>query len=323
MDLSLREINKQKKFFDFFSSSAPQRIYIYGDVGRGKTFLMDMFFDEIKSKNKTRLHFHRFMHYLHERLKAFEGVVNPLERIVKELSKKYNYLCFDEFFVEDIADAMLLGKFMRELFKSKVSFVATSNIAPQNLYEGGLQRKLFLPAIEEIESACEIYHLDSTIDFRLRELEKSGSYFYPFKDHTKLIQKIFDNLTQNKKEKENIIEINNRIININAFAKGVLWANFEQICSSPRSASDYIELSKEFHTIIVSEVPVMNTDDEARRFISFIDECYDRKVKLVISAAELPEKLYVQSRLNEKFKRTISRMIEMQSKDYLSQAHLA
>lgn len=323
MDLSLGEINKQRKFYDFFSSLDPQRIYIYGDVGRGKTFLMDMFFEEIKSKNKTRLHFHRFMHYLHDSLKELVGVVNPLEKIVRDLSKKYDCLCFDEFFVEDIADAMLLGKFMRELFKSKVSFIATSNIAPQNLYEGGLQRKLFLPAIEEIEAACEIYHLDSSLDFRLRELEKSGSYFYPFADHEKLIQKIFNNLTQNKKEKETFIEINNRQINIKAFSQGVLWANFEQICSSPRSASDYIELSKEFHTIIVSEVPVINTDDEARRFISFIDECYDRKVKLIISAAELPEKLYVQSRLIEKYKRTISRMIEMQSKDYLSQAHLA
>lgn len=319
----MREINTEKGFFNFFSKKIPQRIYIHGDVGRGKTFLMDMLFEEIAHKRKIRLHFHRFMQNLHESLKNFEGATDPLKKIVKDLSKKYDCLCFDEFYVEDIADAMLLGKFMTELFKSNLSFFATSNIAPKNLYEGGLQRKLFSPAIKAIESACEIYHLDSDIDFRLRALEKSGSYFYPAEKNIETIEKIFMKITQNKKAKENVVSINNRKINILAFSKGVLWASFLQICSTPRSAADYIEIAKEFHTVILSDVPVINSDDEARRFISFIDECYDRKVKLIISAAELPEKLYVKSRLEEKFKRTISRMTEMQSKDYLSQAHLA
>ena len=319
----MQEINTEKGFFNFFSKKIPQRIYIHGDVGRGKTFLMDMLFEEIDNERKIRLHFHRFMQNLHESLKNFEGATDPLKKIVKDLSKKYDCLCFDEFYVEDIADAMLLGKFMTELFKSNLSFFATSNIAPKNLYEGGLQRKLFLPAIKAIESACEIYHLDSDIDFRLRALEKSGSYFYPAEKNIEVIEKIFMKITQNKKAKENVVSINNRKINILAFSKGVLWASFLQICSTPRSAADYIEIAKEFHTVILSDVPVINSDDEARRFISFIDECYDRKVKLIISAAELPEKLYVKSRLEEKFKRTISRMTEMQSKDYLSQAHLA
>ena len=319
----MQEINTKEGFFNFFSKKIPQRIYIHGDVGRGKTFLMDMLFEEIAHERKIRLHFHRFMQNLHESLKNFEGATDPLKKIVKDLSKKYDCLCFDEFYVEDIADAMLLGKFMTELFKSNLSFFATSNIAPKNLYEGGLQRKLFSPAIKAIESACEIYHLDADIDFRLRALEKSGSYFYPAEKNIEIIEKIFMEITQNKKAKENFISINNRKINILAFSKGVLWANFFQICSTPRSAADYIEISKEFHTVILSDVPVINSDDEARRFISFIDECYDRKVKLIISAAELPEKLYVKSRLEEKFKRTISRMTEMQSKDYLSQAHLA
>ena len=242
---------------------------------------------------------------------------------IKDLSKKYECLCFDEFYVEDIADAMLLGKFMTELFESDLSFFATSNIAPVNLYEGGLQRKLFMPAIKAIEAACEIYHLNSDVDFRLRALEKSGSYFYPSDKNIEIIENIFNEITQNKKAKESFININNRKIDILAFSKGVLWVNFLQICSSPRSAADYIEISKEFHTVILSDVPIINSDDEARRFISFIDECYDRKVKLIISAAELPEKIYVKSRLEEKFKRTVSRLTEMQSKDYLSQAHLA
>jgi cell division protein ZapE len=284
---------------------------------------MDMLFEEIKHEKKIRLHFHRFMQYLHENLKSYEGTSDPLSKIVKDLSKKYKCLCFDEFFVEDIADAMLLGKFMKELFKSRVSFFATSNIVPKKLYEGGLQRKLFMPAIEAIESACEIYHLDSLTDFRLRTLEKSGSYFYPFGEHHLTIQNIFKDLTQGNEEKNKYINVNNRKVNIKAYAKGVLWADFGQMCSSPRSAVDYIEMSKEFHTIILSEVPIINSDDEARRFISFIDECYDRRVKLIISAEELPEKIYVKVRLEEKFKRTLSRLTEMQSKDYLSQPHLA
>ena len=319
----MQEINIEKGFFNFFTKKVPQRVYIHGDVGRGKTFLMDMLFEEIDHEKKIRLHFHRFMQNLHEELKNYEGTTDPLKKIVKDLSKKYECLCFDEFYVEDIADAMLLGKFMTELFKSDLSFFATSNIAPINLYEGGLQRKLFLPAIKAIETACEIYHLDSNVDFRLRALEKSGSYFYPSDKNIEIIEEIFNEITQNKRSKESFITINNRKIDILAFSKGVLWVNFLQICSSPRSAADYIEISKEFHTVILSDVPVINSDDEARRFISFIDECYDRKVKLIISAAELPEKIYVKSRLEEKFKRTISRMTEMQSKDYLSQAHLA
>ncbi len=319
----MQEINIKKGFFNFFTKKVPQRIYIFGDVGRGKTFLMDMLFEEINHEKKIRLHFHRFMQNLHEELKKYEGATDPLKKIVKDLSKKYKCLCFDEFYVEDIADAMLLGKFMTELFKSDLSFFATSNIAPINLYEGGLQRKLFLPAIKAIEAACEIYHLDSNVDFRLRALEKSGSYFYPSNKYIEIIEEIFNEITQNKKAKDSFIIINNRKIDILAFSKGVLWVNFLQICSSPRSAADYIEISKEFHTVILSDVPIINSDDEARRFISFIDECYDRRVKLIISAAELPEKIYVKSRLEEKFKRTISRMTEMQSKDYLSQAHLA
>jgi cell division protein ZapE len=319
----LLELNKEKGFLNFFTKKKPQRIYIHGDVGRGKTFLMDMLFEEINHGKKIRLHFHRFMQNLHESLKNYEGATDPLKKIVKDLSKRYECLCFDEFYVEDIADAMLLGKFMTELFKSDLSFFATSNIAPKNLYEDGLQRKLFLPAIKAIDSACEIYHLNSDVDFRLRALEKSGSYFYPADKNIEIIKKIFVEITQNKRAKEGFININNRKMDILAYSKGVLWANFLQICSSPRSAADYIEISKEFHTVILSDVPIINSDDEARRFISFIDECYDRRVKLIISAAELPEKLYVKSRLEEKFKRTISRMTEMQSKDYLSQAHLA
>ena len=282
-----------------------------------------MLFEEINHEKKIRLHFHRFMQNLHGNLKNYEGVSDPINKVVKDLTKKYECLCFDEFYVEDIADAMLLGKFMTELFKSKISFFATSNIPPKNLYEGGLQRKLFLPAIEAIENLCDVYHLDSNTDFRLRALEKSGSYFYPCEDKKEVIENIFNEITQNKRDEKDFISINNRKIMVIAFSKGVLWVNFQQICSSPRSASDYIEVSKEFHTIVLSEVPIINSDDEARRFISFIDECYDRKVKLIISAAELPENLYVKTRLREKYKRTLSRLIEMQSKDYLSQAHLA
>ena len=318
MDLSLKEINKKR----IFRKIKPQRFYIHGEVGRGKTFLMDMFFQEAKTKKKTRLHFHRFMKSLHGQLKEKGGQINPVQKIVRDLVKKFDLLCFDEFYVEDIADAMLLSKFMKELFKSNISFIATSNIAPSGLYEGGLQRKLFLPAIDALEEFCEIILLNSQTDFRFRALEKSGSYFCPAEDFFEDLKKLYLELSKNKDLESSSISILNREIDVISKDNGVLWVSFDQICSSPRSSSDYVEISKEFHTLILSDVPVLSADDETRRFIALIDECYDRKVKLIISAKELPEALYVKTMLKDKFQRTISRLVEMQSKEYIALAHL-
>ena len=285
---------------------------------------MDLFFKEISSKKKLRLHFHRFMQLLHDDLNQVKGQTDPINKIVKKLTKKYSFFCFDEFFVEDIGDAMLLGKFMQEFFKSNACFIATSNIEPSRLYEGGLQRKLFLPAIESIEKNCELYNLDSKNDYRFRTLEQNKLFFYPLsKKAENSLEEIFKSLTNIDNVKSDEIEILQRKIQTVKSSKGVVWFEFNTICNSPRSSMDYIEISKEYQTIIISNMNKINSDDIARRFISLIDECYDRKVKLIISAEEDFKDIYKGSNLKEKYKRTVSRLIEMQSTAYLKEAHKA
>ena len=316
---------KKSNFLEIFKrSKLPKSIYIYGEVGRGKTFLMDLFFKEIPSKKKLRLHFHRFMQLLHDDLNQLKGQTDPINKIVKKLTKKYSFFCFDEFFVEDIGDAMLLGKFMQEFFKSNACFVTTSNIEPSRLYEGGLQRKLFLPAIESIEQNCELYNLDSKNDYRFRTLEQNKLFFYPLSNEVENnLEEIFKSLIGINNVKLDEIEILQRKIPTVKSSKGVVWFEFNAICKSPRSSMDYIEISKEFQTIIISNMFKMESDDIARRFISLIDECYDRKVKLIISAEEDFKDIYRGLNLKEKYKRTISRLIEMQSTSYLKEAHKA
>ena len=285
---------------------------------------MDLFFKELKSKKKIRLHFHRFMKLLHEDLNKFKGQKDPINKIVKNLTKKYSFFCFDEFFVEDIGDAMLLGKFMQEFFKSKACFVTTSNLKPSRLYEGGLQRKLFLPAIEAIEENCEVFNLNSINDYRLRTLEQNELFFFPISKIVKeKLETIFNSLKGINEIQIKQIEILGRKIEIIKSSKGVIWFDFSNICSAPRSSMDYIEISKEFQTLIISDMKKIESDDVARRFISLIDECYDRRVKIIISAEEDFRDIYKGTNLKEKFKRTISRLIEMQSKDYLKEAHKA
>ena len=285
---------------------------------------MDLFFKEIPPKKKLRLHFHRFMQLLHHDLNQVKGQTDPIKKIVKKLTKKYSFFCFDEFFVEDIGDAMLLGKFMQEFFKSKACFVTTSNIEPSRLYEGGLQRKLFLPAIESIEKNCDLYNLDSKNDYRFRTLEQNELFFYPLSSKVESsLEEIFKSLTSINNVKLDEIEILQRKIETIKSSKGVVWFDFNIICNSPRSSMDYIEISKEYQTIIISNMYKINSDDIARRFISLIDECYDRKVKLIISAEEDFKDIYKGSNLKEKYKRTVSRLIEMQSTAYLKEAHKA
>ena len=262
------------------------------------------------------------MNNLHNDLHALVGQKDPIKKVVKELAKKYKVLCFDEFFVEDIGDAMLLGKFMTELFASGVCLITTSNIEPKDLYANGLQRKLFLPAIKSIESNCEIYFLNSESDYRMRTLEKTRLSFIPLGDESDLSMKnAFEVLSKSKKTYEGSIKILKREINIIKSTEGTIWFDFKDICSSPRSSADFIELAKEFHNILISNIPVIKSDDQARRFISLIDECYDRRVKVIISSETDFPNLYSNNKLLEKYKRTVSRLIEMQSREYLKAPH--
>lgn len=299
--------------------------YIRGEVGRGKTQIMDIFFETLDIKKKKRVHFHRFMKMLHDDLEKISGQKDPLRIAAKNISKDTEVLCFDEFYVEDIGDAMLLGRFINELFENKVTLVTTSNTHPNNLYTDGLHRSRFLPAIESIKKNCEIYELDSAQDYRLRTLEQLEIFIIGEKDDGKnKLSSNFSELTNNEFDDDKHIEILGRKIKTIRLAKGSVWFSFQEICEGPRSAKDYIEVCTEFHTLFVSNIPLMGpeNDDSARRLIALVDECYERNVNLILSMkAELKE-IYIGERLAEPFKRTISRLEEMRSREYLSRPHI-
>ena len=328
------ELNKIKIFleskssiFDFFSKY-PLGAYIWGDVGRGKTFLADLFYENLRSEKKLRLHFNSFMVYLHGELKKLRQVEDPLVQIAKNIKIRADVLCFDEFFVNDIADAMLLGKLTGELFKLKIVLIATSNIHPDKLYEGGLQRSLFLPAIRDIKKNCNIFLMDIEKDYRLRNLEKVNLFYISTKKSSeKLMYDIFFKLVKdvNLIEEAIDISINNRNIKVKAKTKDIIWFNFLDICDGPRSSHDYVEISRYFNTIFISNIPILNENDEekARRFVSLIDELYDHRVNLIISSETDINNIYQGKQLIFAFKRTLSRLVEMQSKEYLSQSHIA
>ena len=301
-------------------------IYFWGGVGRGKTYLMDMFFDLLPTKQKMRLHFHRFMHQTHEQLNDFKGHQDPLLLIADEIAEKTKVICFDEFFVKDITDAMILGGLFEALFDRGVTLVATSNIPPERLYWNGLQRERFLPAINLIEKYCQIVNLDSGIDYRLRTLEQADIFHCPHDDEAVLnLTNSFNHLATEEMDAGCTIDIEHRPVKTVRCAEGVIWFTFEQICETARSQTDYIEISRCYQTVMVSEIPQMTSKDDAaaRRFISLVDEFYERHVNLMITADVEMEVLYIGERLAFEFKRTLSRLLEMQSHDYLALEHLA
>jgi len=311
----------------FKSKKEPVKgIYFWGGVGRGKTYLMDMFYDLLPIKNKMRLHFHRFMHQTHEQLTEFKGQQDPLLLIADELAEQTRVICFDEFFVKDITDAMILGGLFEALFDRGVSLVATSNISPERLYWNGLQRERFIPAIKLIEKHCDIMNLDNGIDYRLRTLEQADIFHCPHDDAAiENLNRSFNQLATEEMPKESIIEIEHRPIQTVRCAEGVVWFSFVDICESARSQTDYIEISRCYQTVMVSEIPQLDSKDDAatRRFISLVDEFYERHVNLMITAAVELEELYIGQQLAFEFKRTLSRLQEMQSHDYLALEHLA
>src|SRR5262245_10550717 len=303
-------------------------LYMWGGVGRGKTFLMDLFFDCLPFPDKLRTHFHRFMYRVHRDLTRLAGHANPLVRVADGLASEARVLCFDEFFVSDIGDAMILGELLAHLFDRGVTLVATSNIPPRSLYENGLQRRRFVPAIELLERNTDVMNLDGGTDYRLRLLEQAETYHAPLDDQAeRFLGERFATLVPDLSNVEaNIeLEIEGRPIRCRRAADDVAWFDFKALCDGPRSQNDYIELARIYHAVLLSGVPVftVRSEDQARRFISLVDEFYDHDVKLILSAEVPVETLYRGERLVFEFERTRSRLLEMRSREYLSRSHRA
>ena len=299
-------------------------LYFWGGVGRGKTYLMDTFFESLPFDRKMRVHFHRFMQRVHSELKSLKGEKNPLDLVSKKFADETRVICFDEFFVSDIGDAMILATLMEGLFSRGVTLVCTSNIVPDGLYKDGLQRARFLPAIELVKRHTDVVNVDGGVDYRLRTLEQAELFHSPLdEDADASLRKSFDALAVEAAKHSKTMEINGRKIPAQAHADDVVWFDFVDVCDGPRSQNDYIEIARQFHAIIVSNVPVLGKekDDQARRFINMIDEFYDRNVKVIISAAAPITELYTGGRLGFEFERTESRLLEMQSREYLEAPH--
>lgn len=301
-------------------------LYMWGGVGRGKTFLMDLFYEELPVEKKRRLHFHRFMREVHRELRDLQGEANPLRQVAANFAGQARVLCFDEFFVSDITDAMLLAGLFEELFQRGVTLVATSNVIPDNLYENGLQRRKFLPAIELIKANTIVHNMDGGVDYRLRALESAEIYHFPLDERAEQgLEEAFFSLSPDKGKADVILQIEGRDIQSRRCGDGVAWFDFEAVCDGPRSQNDYIELARLFQTVLVGKVPRFDEkrEDQARRFIALVDEFYDHNVKLILSAEAAILDLYHGQRLEFEFQRTESRLQEMQSTEYLAREHKA
>jgi len=305
--------------------AAPIRgLYFWGGVGRGKTYLMDLFFDALPFPGKQRMHFHRFMRHVHQQLQALQGEPNPLRRIAEDFARQYRVLCFDEFFVSDITDAMILAGLLDALFAHGVVLVATSNVAPVNLYRDGLQRSKFLPAIALLEAKTKVLNVDGGVDYRLRVLQDAEIFHSPLDAAAdESLARSFKSLSPDAGRPDVVLEIEGRDIITRYCGDGVVWFEFSALCEGPRSQNDYIELAMLFQTVLVSNVPQFTSlrEDAARRFISLVDEFYDHNVKLILSAATPILALYQGERLVFEFQRTESRLQEMQSQEYLAREH--
>ncbi len=303
--------------------SIPKGVYMYGGVGRGKSFLMDCFFNAVPIRRKTRLHFHEFMREVHRELAGLQGTVNPLDELGRRISQRYKLICFDEFHVADITDAMILHRLLVALFDNGVGFVTTSNFRPDGLYPDGLHRDRILPAIALLNERMEVLNVDNGTDYRRRALEHVKLYHTPLDESADAdLEDAFNRLAEAHDE-EPVLHIEAREIRAVRKAGGVVWFDFRTLCGGPRSQNDYLELASQFHTVILSNVPQMpvRMASEARRFTWLVDVLYDRRVKFIISAQVPPESLYPEGPLAHEFPRTVSRLNEMQSQEYLSLEH--
>jgi cell division protein ZapE len=310
--------NSLKKMI--FRPEIPRGVYMYGGVGRGKSFLMDCFFSAVPIERKTRLHFHEFMREVHRELRELQGTVNPLDVLGQQMAQRYKLLCFDEFHVADITDAMILHRLLDALFKHGVGFVTTSNFKPDDLYPGGLHRDRILPAIELLNSRLEVINVDNGTDYRRQTLEQVDLYITPNgADADAKLSQTFERLAESQDE-DPVMTIEARQIRAKRRAGGVVWFDFKTLCGGPRSQNDYLEIASQFHTVILSDVPHMpvRMASEARRFTWLVDVLYDRRVKLVLSAAVPAEELYTEGPLSHEFPRTVSRLTEMQSAEFLA-----
>ena len=319
------------RLFGYFSRSRRDDnrvpgLYIWGGVGRGKTFLMDLFFETLANTSKRRVHFHRMMQSVHDRLKALDYIEDPLDAVAADIAAEARVLCFDEFYVSDIGDAMILGRLLDGLFRRGVTLVTTSNSHPDDLYKDGLQRQRFLPAIEALNRYTDVVEMAGDTDYRLALLRQAGTYLTPDDETARArLRTLFVESASTHIDENHDISVNGRDMHVLRCAKGIAWFEFPDICEGPRSQADYIEIARWYPTVIVSGVPLLDAlrEDAARRFVALVDEFYDRRVKLIVSAERTAQELYSGKRLRFEFERTVSRLLEMQSSEYLHLPHLA
>ena len=300
----------------------PRGVYMHGGVGRGKSFLMDCFFQSVPLKRKTRLHFHEFMREVHRELQDLKGIVNPLDELGRRISLRFRLICFDEFHVADVTDAMILHRLLAALFSNRVSIVTTSNFHPDGLYPNGLHRDRILPAIELLKSRLQLVNVDAGIDYRQQTLQQVAMYQCPLGAPAEAaLAAAFERLAEACDE-DPVMQIEQRSLRALRRAGGVVWFDFRTLCGGPRSQNDYLEIASRFHTVLLSNVPEMppRLASEARRFTWLVDVLYDRRVKLLMSAAVAPEQLYNEGPLAHEFPRTVSRLREMQSAEFLALA---
>ncbi len=298
----------------------PKGVYMYGGVGRGKSFLMDCFYNAVPLKRKTRLHFHEFMREVHRELADLQGTVNPLDELGARLAKRYKLVCFDEFHVADVTDAMILHRLLDAMERNGVGMVTTSNFVPDGLYPDGLHRDRILPAIELLKRTMQVINVDNGTDYRRRTLEQVKLYHTPLGPEAEAAMEDTFNRLAEAHDEEPVLHIEARDIRAIRKAGGVVWFDFRTLCGGPRSQNDYLELASQFHTVMLSNVPHMpvNMASQARRFTWLVDVLYDRRVKLILSAAVPAEQLYTEGPLAHEFPRTVSRLHEMQSAEFLA-----
>ena len=306
------------------SPNVPKGLYFWGGVGRGKSFLMDVFYDCVPYRRKRRIHFHNFMAEVHNEMQLLAGEKDPLLAVADKIAKSTRLLCFDEFHVSDIADAMILQRLLEAMFERGVVLITTSNYSPDNLYPNGLQRQKFLPTIALLKRELSVLNVDGGNDYRMREMTRESLFMVPadFASDARM-ELMFDRLCLETQKEERQVEIMDRMISVKKLSSGVVWFDFMDICGGPRAQTDYLEIAHQFHTVFLSGIRKMKAEDAAaaQRFTWLVDVFYDNRVKLVISAATQPHELYTNAGHDTEFARTASRLVEMQSSNYLSLPH--